>query len=196
MAAGGQFVAAPDGYSLSMAYCSLRSCSDRLEHPLSIGVESWLWRDFGADRQVLSPWLDHPGPQEVDVGTPVHLALDELEPGHLSLRLSVGPGLDDGGPHSGLVSPTPEAKDASLLPTASRSQGEIIGLLGGHHGPESIDEVARRRDLRVQKHIDGAAALEIADDGSISLALELGEIVDADHADVRRRGWCAPAQDT
>jgi hypothetical protein len=37
--------------------------------------------------------------------------------------------------------------------------------------------------------------LEVADDGSVALALQPGEVVDADHANIGRRRWCAPAQE-
>ncbi len=48
--------------------------------------------------------------------------------------------------------------------------------------------------LAVRQEVNGAAALEVADDGSVALALQPGEVVDADHANIGRRRWCAPAQ--
>jgi len=90
---------------------------------LSIGVEIWLWRKVGADRQPISPRLDHSGAQEIDVGATVHLTLDELEPGNLALRLAVGPGSTMAARTAASSSQTPEAKDASSPLTPSRSQG-------------------------------------------------------------------------
>jgi len=49
--------------------------------------------------------------------------------------------------------------------------------------------------LPVRQEIDGAATFEIADDRSIALALEPGEIVDADHPNGRWRRCCPPAQE-
>jgi len=72
---------------------------------VSIGVEIWLWRELGADWQPVSPRLDRASAQEVDLAAAVHLALDELEFGDLTLGLAVGPGLDDGGPRGCLVVP-------------------------------------------------------------------------------------------
>jgi len=69
------------------------------------GNRFWLWRTFGADRQPVSPRLDHSSAQGVDLAATVHLPLDELKFGDLALGLAVGPGLDDGGPHGGLVVP-------------------------------------------------------------------------------------------
>ena len=46
--------------------------------------------------------------------------------------------------------------------------------------------------LTVRQEVDGAATFEIADDRPIALALQPGEIVDADDADGGRR-WCRAA---
>ena len=49
--------------------------------------------------------------------------------------------------------------------------------------------------LPIRQEIDGAAAFEIADDRSVALALEPGEIVDADDADGGGHQSCAPTQE-
>ena len=68
-------------------------------------MEFWLWRKLGADRQAVSPWLNRPGAQQVDLAATVHLPLDELKLGDLPLSLPVGPWLDNGGPHGSFVVP-------------------------------------------------------------------------------------------
>ncbi len=47
---------------------------------VSIGVEIWLWRRLGADRQPLSRWLCYSSAQKVDLPAAIHLALGAPEP--------------------------------------------------------------------------------------------------------------------
>ena len=49
--------------------------------------------------------------------------------------------------------------------------------------------------LPVRQQIDGAAALKIADDRSVALALQPGKVVDADHANRGGRRSCTPPQE-
>ena len=59
-------------------------------------------------------------------------------------------------------------------------------------GSEPIRDAAT---LPVRQEIDGAAMLEVADDCSIALALQPGEVVNADHANIGSRQCHAPPQE-
>ncbi len=40
--------------------------------------------------------MEHPQPQQIDMGSPIHLALEQFEPGDLPFYLSRTPGLSEG----------------------------------------------------------------------------------------------------
>ena len=114
----------------------------------SIDVENWLWRRLSADRQPVSPRLNHASLQKVDLAAAVHLAANELQLGDMSLRLAVGPEFDDGGSHGILVVHDPRSERGQLATLRVPEPGrEIVRLLRRYHGLEAIVEVACRDDL-------------------------------------------------
>ena len=105
-------------------------------------------------------------------------------------------GLDEGG--RGVLEQMPAAAD--LQGSGSALGGplsEATATISAHDLDARMGREPSRdgATLPVRQEVDGASAFEIADDRAIALALEPGEVVDANHADVGWRRCRAPAQE-
>ena len=95
--------------------------------------------------------------REVELAAALHLPLDELELGDLSLVWPLDQGSTMAARTAALSFRTPDAEDADSLLRASRSYGlGSAARLGGPHGPESIGKVAHRHDPQ-RSHLDCSA---------------------------------------
>src|SRR5215204_5262264 len=81
--------------------------------------------------------MKHPRPEQIELGTPVHLTLDQLEPVDLPLELAIAPLVYDGVTHCLVVLADPFGESDELFQLTPRSgaqpRREQLGLSLAHH---------------------------------------------------------------
>jgi hypothetical protein len=121
----------------------LESLLNQAEPAVRTGTEDWLFVTFGADEVMRSRGTE-PGTEEIEVGTAVHLPLQQLQFGNLSLGLAVGPRLGDGRGHGVAIGRNSFGEGGEQADRrVSEPHVEGGALLRPKHALEAIDQDRR-----------------------------------------------------